>query len=200
MPGPTTTPKPKLPNTPKPATEGTTRTERIQVREKHTERMWREAQQNAQQGITSPIAEPESMSIIAFILVLLPTAFLLDLFNLLDISVVGAIVPYITDFTFGLALSFGLWLAGNKDPMQLAIAGVSLLICLFPALRDFFPWTIAICAGFIISLPFMQRMMGRVTEIAGEVTGDIEQVKQTVRTVKKGLEVTSKLTRAPGLK
>ncbi len=161
--------------------------------------MWRDAQTNAEQSLTSFIAEPESMSVIAFMFVLLPTALLLDLLNLLDLSVVGAIVPYITDYTFGLALSFGLYLAGNKDPMQIAIAAIALLVNIFPGLRDFFPWTIAICAGFIISLPFVQQAMGRTMEFVGEATGKAERVKETVRAVeqaaKTAADITSKMKR-----
>ena len=169
------------------------------VREKRTDKMWRDAQANAEQSLTNYIAEPESMSVIAFMFVLLPTALLLDLLNLLDLSVIGAIVPYITDYTFGLALSFGLYLAGNKDPMQIAIAAVALLINIFPALRDFFPWTIAICAGFVISLPFVQRAMGRTVEFIGEATGKVETMKESAETVgrviKTAANVTSKMNR-----
>ena len=169
------------------------------TREKRTDKMWREMEDNGRQNFTNFIAEPESMSIIAFVFVLLPTAFLLDLLNLLDLSVIGAIVPYITDFTLGLALSFGLWLAGNKDPMQLAIAGISLFICLFPALRDLFPWTLAVCAGFILSLPFVQKSLGRATQLAGELSGNVEQTKEMVEKVKQGVRLasqTSKMFRA----
>ncbi len=196
MPEPTAMPKPKISAVPK-AEPGQAAGA---PREKRTDKMWRDAQANAEQSLTSFIAEPESMSVIAFMFVLLPTALLLDLLNLLDLSVVGAIVPYITDYTFGLALSFGLYLAGNKDPMQIAIAAVALLINIFPALRDFFPWTIAICAGFVISLPFVQRAMGRTVEFVGEATGKAERVKETVRAVeqaaKTAADITSKMRRA----
>ena len=200
MPGPTPT---KISSIPKAQPGQPAVAKTAAPREKVTEKMWRDMESNGKnaENFTGFIAEPETMSIIAFVLVLLPTAFLLDLLNFFDLTVVGAVVPYITDFTLGLALSFGLWLAGNKDPMQLAIAGLSLLVCLFPALRDFFPWTIAVCAGFIISLPFVQRAMGRTLEFAGNVTGTVQELQQAAETatkIAKQASKASKLIRANG--
>ncbi len=178
MPGPTTISAPKTLHTP-PPTGG--KNELNPGRSKNTQKMWRENQGGSITPGTQEKFKP--MSLVVFLVLLLPTAILLDLQNWLDLGGVSAWVPYILDFTLGLVLSFGLWLAGNKDIMQIGIAAVALLINIIPWLRDLFPWTIAIVCGYIISLPAVQEKLGKGVEAVGELMQAAETVRETTQKI-----------------
>lgn len=184
MPGPTTIPKitPSAPRTPRTATASIGgKGEFSPGRSKATQKIWREGEGSSITAGTQEEFKP--MSLVVFLMLLLPTAVLLDLQNWLDLGAISAVVPYILDFTLGLILSFGLWLAGNKDIMQIGIAAVSLLVNLIPWLRDLFPWTIAIVCGYIVSLPMVQEKLGKATEIAGELMQAGEAVRETTQKI-----------------
>lgn len=190
MPGPTTISAPKTLHTPLPPGG---RNELNPGQSKITQKMWRENQGGSITAGTQEEFKP--MSLVVFLVLLLPTAILLDLQNWLDLGVVSSLVPYILNFTLGLVLSFGLWLAGNKDIMQIGIAAVALLVNLIPWLRDLFPWTIAIVCGYIISLPAIQEKLGKLTEIAGEAMGAAEEVRAATKKIATAAKFLAKMKR-----
>ncbi len=153
------------------------------------QKLSRDPEQEATLGSAAVQAMQESKPMnffVAFIL-LLPSAMLLDVIDLLDLSGVGAVVAFLVSFILGTFISFFAWVAGGKGTVQTIIAIAGYVVELIPFIGILPVTSICVVLAYIASLPQFREKMDKAAEASQVVASAIEtgkKVEKVVSTIK----------------